>query len=123
MKFNLNNQFTTMKSNFKNQFLPAYRTWPRLVCLFCLLLMSLASVCQGQATGPFPAGGTSNGTKVQLWDYYANTAQLYTLTSTEVGQFRISPQCAPGSCLDVTDVSTSDGATVHLWQWLNAAIK
>lgn len=64
-------------------------------------------------------GGTANGTKVQLWDYYANTAQLYKLTSTEVGQFQITPNCAPGSCLDVSGVSTANGAVVQLWQWLN----
>ena len=61
-------------------------------------------------------GGTANGTKVQLWDYYSNTAQLYKLTSTEVGQFRITPNCAPGSCLDVSGVSTANGAVVQLWQ-------
>ena len=66
-------------------------------------------------------GNSGNDTKVQLWDDYGNTAQLYKLTSTEVGQFRITPNCATGSCLDVSGPSTADGATVHLWQWLNAA--
>src|ERR1035437_634216 len=66
-------------------------------------------------------GGTANQTKVQLWDDYSNTAQLYKVTSTEVGQFRISPNCAPGSCLDVSGVSTANGAVVQLWQWLNQA--
>ncbi len=61
-------------------------------------------------------GGTANQTKVQLWDYYSNTAQLYKLTSTEVGQFRITPNCATGSCLDVNGVSTANGAVVQLWQ-------
>ena len=32
-------------------------SWPRLVCLFLLLLMRLAVVCQGQAGGPFPLYG------------------------------------------------------------------
>ena len=65
-------------------------------------------------------GGTANDTKVQLWDDYGNTAQRYKLTSTEVGQFRISPNCATGSCLDVSGPSTANGTKIHLWQWLNA---
>ena len=31
--------------------------WPRWVCLFWLLLMRLAVVCLGQASGPFPLYG------------------------------------------------------------------
>ena len=66
-------------------------------------------------------GLTANGTKVELWTYWGGSMQLFKLTSTEVGQFRISPNCAPGSCLDVNGYSTSDGANVQLWQWLNQA--
>jgi glucuronoarabinoxylan endo-1,4-beta-xylanase len=67
-------------------------------------------------------GGTANGTRVMLYDYNSSGSnQKYKLTSTEVGQFRITPNSATGSCLDVSGPSTADGATVHLWQWLNAA--
>jgi hypothetical protein len=34
---------------------------------------------------------------------------------------RITPTHATGSCLDVSGVSTADGAVVQLWQWLNGA--
>jgi hypothetical protein len=47
--------------------------------------------------------------------------QQFKLTSSEVGQFRITPNCATNSCLDVSGISTANGASVHLWQWLNAA--
>jgi arabinan endo-1,5-alpha-L-arabinosidase len=56
MKSKSRNQITNMKSNLKNQFLLAGRAWARWVCLFSLLLM-MAGVCQGQATGPFPLYG------------------------------------------------------------------
>ena len=65
-------------------------------------------------------GKSANDTKVQLYDSNGATAQRYKLTSTEVGQFRISPNCAPGSCLDVSGPSTANGTKIHLWQWLNA---
>jgi hypothetical protein len=66
-------------------------------------------------------GGTANDTKVMLYDYASNKSnQQFKLTSSEVGQFRITPNCATGSCLDVSGPSTADGAKVHLWQWLNA---
>jgi hypothetical protein len=65
-------------------------------------------------------GKSANDTKIQLYDSNGATAQRYKLTSSEVGQFRISPNCATGSCLDVSGPSTANGTKIHLWQWLNA---
>jgi hypothetical protein len=62
--------------------------------------------------------GTGNGTKVQLWDYLGGTNQQFTLTSTGVGSYRITPTHATSACLDVSGISTADGAVVQLWQWL-----
>ena len=41
------------------------------------------------------------------------------VTATGGGYYRITPVHATGSCLDVSGISTADGALVHLWQWLN----
>jgi hypothetical protein len=62
-------------------------------------------------------GGTSNGSKVQLYDYWGGSNQLFKFTATDSGYYRITPNSATGSCLDVEGVSTSNGAKVHLWQW------
>jgi mannan endo-1,4-beta-mannosidase len=60
----------------------------------------------------------TNGTVVQIYDYATNkNSQQFQFTSTEVGQFRITPNCAPGSCLDVYGASTANGGIVNLWQW------
>ena len=62
--------------------------------------------------------GTSNDTKVQLWDCVGGTNQKFYLNQTDSGNYRITPTHATGSCLDVWGISNSDGAVVHLWQWL-----
>jgi enterochelin esterase family protein len=66
----------------------------------------------------YSSGGTANGTKVQLWDYWNGPSQQFKFAATDSGYFRITPNCATGSCLDVSGISTADGAVVHLWQWL-----
>ena len=58
------------------------------------------------------------GSKVQLWDYYGYGWQKFAISATDSGYFRISPSHATSSCLDVSEVSTADGALIHLWQWL-----
>jgi len=58
---------------------------------------------------------STNGAKVQLWDYSGGSNQTFTFTATGGGYYRITPNCATGSCLDVTGGSTSNGANVELW--------
>jgi hypothetical protein len=67
-------------------------------------------------------GSSTNGTVVQIYDYASNkNSQQFKLTSSEVGQFRITPNCATGSCLDVYGASTANGGIVNLWQWNGGA--
>jgi hypothetical protein len=67
-------------------------------------------------------GSSTNETVLQIYDYASNkTSQQFKLTSSEVGQFRITPNCATGSCLDVYGASTANGAVVQLYQWNNQA--
>jgi glucosylceramidase len=68
----------------------------------------------GQITGlggkcvDVAAGGTANGTAVQLYDCNGSTAQRWTVGTD--GTIR-----ALGKCLDVTGASTADGAKIQLW--------
>ena len=57
------------------------------------------------------------GTKVELWDLLEWPIQQYKFAATDSGNYRITPNCATGSCLDVHGVSTSNGAKIQLWQW------
>lgn len=61
--------------------------------------------------------GTANGTEMLLWDYAGGTNQKFEFTLTSNGFYRITPACAPNSCLDVYGLSTADNAVVLLWQW------
>jgi len=56
---------------------------------------------------------------VQPWDYWNGPSQQFKLTLADTGYYRITPNCATGSCLDVEGISTASGAKVQLWQWLN----
>ena len=62
-------------------------------------------------------GGTANGTKIELWDYWNGPSQQWKFNPSSAGYYEISPQCAPGSCLDVYNISTAPGAIIDLWQW------
>jgi hypothetical protein len=55
---------------------------------------------------------------VQLWDYYGLNWQKFNITATDSGYYRFTPAHSTSSCLDVSGVSTADGANVQLWQWL-----
>jgi hypothetical protein len=64
------------------------------------------------------AGGVvGNGTKVQIWDYLGTAHQKFTFTATSGGYYRITPTHATSHCLDVSGVSTADGAPVHQWTY------
>lgn len=64
-------------------------------------------------------GGTSNGTNVQQWFYYAsNDNERFQVTHLGGGWHRISPVIATGQALDVSGISTADGANIHTWQYL-----
>lgn len=63
-------------------------------------------------------GGTSSGTNVQQWFYYAsNNNERFQVTHLGDGWHRISPVIAPGQCIDVSGISTANGANIHTWAW------
>ena len=63
-------------------------------------------------------GGTSNGTNVQQWFYFAsNNNQRFQVTHLGSGWHRISPVIATGQALDVSGVSTANGANIQIWAW------
>jgi hypothetical protein len=64
------------------------------------------------------AGGTTNKAQIQQYAYWGGNNQLFKFASTGGAYFRITPNCAPGSCLDVSGQSTADKASVQLWQWV-----
>jgi hypothetical protein len=63
------------------------------------------------------SSGTANGTKVQLYDSWNTSGQLFKFASAGGAYSRIVPNCAPNSCLDVSGNSTADGGIVQLYQW------
>ncbi|MEE1664499.1 RICIN domain-containing protein [Streptomyces sp. WAC07094] len=63
------------------------------------------------------AAGTANGTAVQQYSCNNSTAQQWSFTSTSDGYLRINNRNDPAQVVDVTDVSTADGAPLQLWAY------
>jgi glucosylceramidase len=60
-------------------------------------------------------GATGNGVKVQLWAYGGGTNEQWQAVARSDGSYSFSPRNNTGNCLDVTDVSTADGALLQQW--------
>lgn len=63
-------------------------------------------------------GGTSatgNGVKIQLWSYGGATNEQFKPVSHPDGSYTFTPRNNTANCLDVTDVSTADGALLQQW--------
>jgi glucosylceramidase len=58
---------------------------------------------------------TGNGTKVQLWAYGGGTNEQWQAVAHSDGTYSFEPRNNTGNCLDVTDVSTADGALLQQW--------
>ena len=63
------------------------------------------------------SGGTSNGTKVQVWSKLGGTNQQWVFTNLGGNQYKISPSYATGMCLDVSGALNADGTKVQLWTY------
>jgi glucosylceramidase len=59
-------------------------------------------------------GATGNGTDIHLWAYAGGTNQQWQPVALGGGQVRFVARHS-GKCLDVRDVSTSDGARLQQW--------
>ncbi len=60
-------------------------------------------------------GSSANGTLVQLWTDWGNTAQRWDLSNWGDGNYRLSPLCAPNSCLDAKGGSSANGTPIQIW--------
>jgi glucosylceramidase len=60
------------------------------------------------------SGATADGTGVLLWDYHGGTNQQWRPERLADGSYRFVARHS-GSCLDVRDVSTADGARLQQW--------
>ncbi|GAB2582664.1 RICIN domain-containing protein [Kribbella endophytica] len=65
------------------------------------------------------AAGTANGTAVQQYACNTSTAQQWQFQPTSDGYVRINARNAATQVLDVSNVSTADGALIHLWAFGN----
>ncbi|MFK4084702.1 RICIN domain-containing protein [Kribbella sp. NPDC020789] len=63
------------------------------------------------------AAGTANGTVVQQYTCNASTAQQWQFQPTSDGYVRVNVRTNPAQVVDVSNVSTADGALVHLWAY------
>ena len=60
-------------------------------------------------------GATGNGTPIQLWTFGGGSNQQWKPVQHPDGSYSFTPRNNTNECLDVTDVSTADGA--HMQQW------
>ena len=61
------------------------------------------------------AGSTGDGVPIQLWTYGNGTNQQWTPVAHADGSYSFTPRNNTNECLDVTNVSTSDGARIQQW--------
>ena len=62
------------------------------------------------------AGGTVNGTKVQIWQANATAPQSWTFANMGGNVYKIAASYAPGMVLDVSASGSANGTVVQLWQ-------
>jgi hypothetical protein len=61
---------------------------------------------------------TADGTAVDIRTYTRVANQQWTISALSGGYFRLAPVSSSGSALDVSSISTTDGATVYQYTWL-----
>jgi len=60
-------------------------------------------------------GATGNGAQIQLWTNGGGTNQQWKAVAHADGSYSFTPRNNTNECLDVTNVSTSDGARLQQW--------
>jgi hypothetical protein len=63
------------------------------------------------------AGGTTNGSAVRSGACTGGDDQRFRFAGTDGPWLRVDSEANPNAALDVTDVSTSDGAPIQLWTY------
>jgi glucosylceramidase len=66
-------------------------------------------------------GATGNGVKIQLWTYGGGTNEQWKPVVHADGSYAFNPRNNTSECLDVTDVSTADGARLQQWACTGSA--
>ena len=61
---------------------------------------------------------TADDTNVDIRTYTGAANQQWAISALGGGYFRLTPVSSSGSALDVSGISTTDGANVHQWTWL-----
>lgn len=59
--------------------------------------------------------GTTDGTNIAQYDYWAGDAQKFTVTSVDNTYYSISPIIAPSQAMDVSGCVTDPGANIQTW--------
>ncbi|MET8761477.1 ThuA domain-containing protein [Lentzea sp. NPDC004782] len=67
------------------------------------------------------SAGAGNGTVIQQYTCNSTTAQNFRAVATSDGYSRVEYRNNPAKVLDVSDVSTADGAGIHLWDYVGGA--
>ena len=65
--------------------------------------------------------GTTNGTKVQIWQATGGSNQLWYFNSNSDGSYTINPSYASNLRLDVSGLGTTNGTIVQLWATTGAS--
>jgi hypothetical protein len=62
--------------------------------------------------------GTANGTLIDIYPFHSTYLnQQWAITATSGGYYRLTPQNATGSCLDVQHSATTNGASLEIWTY------
>lgn len=59
--------------------------------------------------------GSTNGTKVQIWQSSSGTNQNWNFTNQGGGVYTLQPSYASGMCLEVAGMGSANGTTTQLW--------
>ncbi|MFC1418386.1 RICIN domain-containing protein [Streptacidiphilus cavernicola] len=60
-------------------------------------------------------GATGDGVPIQLWTYGGGSNEQWKPVQHADGSYSFTPRSNPAECLDVTNVSTADGARLQQW--------
>jgi beta-glucanase (GH16 family) len=76
---------------------------------------SLSPACASGSSLDAAAQGTSNGTKVQIWQSNASPAQKWNFVNLGGNNYKLQASYDTALCLDVTNAGTANGTKVDLW--------
>jgi hypothetical protein len=62
-------------------------------------------------------GGSANGTLIDIYDYCGASCQQWSITPTSGGYYRLTPQSATGSCLDVQHSGLTNDTPLEIWTY------